>query len=270
MKQHKANIERLGLMPKTLTHVVAVAWLLGGAAPSFAEPIAMPAQSVLSEMMSRQQQMQAELNELRGLVERQGYELEMLKRSNKEAYMDTDQRIRALDEAIHPTAGAGSVPTEVTPVPTIPAVAPTLPSPAPVVIAPPAQTASADDQAKYDQGLKLLRAGQYPSAIKVFDQVIKANPASPNRPNALYWTGEAYVVLGDLKSALNAFEQVVQGSPAHQKAADAQLKMGYIYYDQKNYARARETLNKVKTQFPGTQAATLAEQRLKRMQSEGV
>ncbi|MDD2893984.1 MAG: tol-pal system protein YbgF [Halothiobacillaceae bacterium] len=270
MKQQHSNIGRLGWMPKTLTHVVAVACLLGAAAPSLAEPLAMPAQSVLSEMMSRQQQMQAELNELRDLVERQGYELEMLKRSNKEAYMDTDQRIRALVAIVRPTAGAGSVPTEVTPVPTTPAIVPTAPPPPPVVVAPPAQTASADDQAKYDQGLKLLRAGQYQPAIKMFDQVIKVNPASPNRPNALYWTGEAYVVLGDLKSALNAFEQVVQGSPAHQKAADAQLKMGYIYYDQKNYARARETLNKVKTQFPGTQAATLADQRLKRMQSEGV
>ena len=76
--------------------------------------------------------------------------------------------------------------------------------------------------------------------------------------------------MGDLKSALAAFERVVKESPAHQKAADAELKMGYIYYDQKNYTRARETLNRVKAQFPGTQAATLAEQRLKRMQSEGV
>ena len=187
MKQQHSNIGRLGWMPKTLTHVVAVACLLGAAVPSLAEPLAMPAQSVLSEMMSRQQQMQAELNELRGLVERQGYELEMLKRSNKEAYMDTDQRIRALDAIVRPAAGAASVPTEVTPVPTTPAVVPTVPPPPPVVVAPPAQTASADDQAKYDQGLKLLRAGQYQPAIKMFDQIIKVNPASPNRPNALYW-----------------------------------------------------------------------------------
>ena len=269
MKQHKANIERLGLIPKILAQAVAVALLLGSGASVLAEPGATPAQNVMSEIMNRQQQMQAEMSELRDLVERQGHELEMLKRAQKETYMDTDQRIRALDAVVRPTANTPA-PTGVAPVPTLPPVTPTAPVMQPAPVAPPVQTVSADDQTKYDQGLKQLRAGQYQSAIKTFDQVIKASPPSPNRPNALYWTGEAYVVLGDLKSALNAFEQVVQDSPSHQKAADAQLKIGYIYYDQKNYARARETLNKVKSQFPGTQAATLAEQRLKRMQSEGV
>ena len=264
MKQHQVNIK-----PKALVRAVSIVLLLGGSAAVLAEPVATPAQNVMSEMMNRQQQMQAELSELRDLVERQGHELEMLKRAQKETYMDTDQRIRALDAVVRPTASAPAQ-AGVAPVPTpAPAQvsAPAIP-PAPVVA--PAQVSGVDDQGVYDQGLKQLRAGQYQAAIKTFDQVIKASPASPNRPNALYWTGEAYVVLGDLKSALNAFERVVQDSPAHQKAADAQLKIGYIYYDQKNYARARETLNKVKAQFPGTQAATLAEQRLKRMQSEGV
>jgi len=269
MKQHKVNNVRLGLMPKTLVQAVAMALLLSGGAAMSAEPVATPTQNVMSEIMSRQQQMQVELSELRDLVERQGHELEMLKRAQKETYMDTDQRIRALDATVRPTASAPA-PVGVAPVPMQTPVAPTAPATQPVSVVPPVQTVSVDDQSIYDQGLKQLRAGQYQPAIKTFDQVIKTSPPSPNRPNALYWTGEAYVVLGDLKSALNAFEQVVQDSPAHQKAADAQLKMGYIYYDQKNFARARETLNKVKTQFPGTQAAALAEQRLKRMQSEGV
>jgi len=270
MKKQNLMLKRSSLLPKTLAQAVAVAMLLGAGLPAMAEQLATPTQNVLSEIMNRQQQMQAELSELRDLVERQGHELEMLKRAQKETYMDTDQRIRALDAAVRPAASAPA-PVGVAPVPVPAPVAPTTAQATPPVpVTPPSQVATADDQATYDQGLKLLRAGQYQPAIKMFDQVVKTSPPSPNRPNALYWTGEAYVVLGDLKSALNAFAQVVQDSPAHQKAADAQLKMGYIYYDQKNYARARETLNKVKTQFPGTQAATLAEQRLKRMQSEGV
>lgn len=266
MKQHQVNTKS-----KALARAVSIVLLLGGSTVVLAEPVATPTQNVMSEMMNRQQQMQAELSELRDLVERQGHELEMLKRAQKETYMDTDQRIRALDAVVRPTASAPA-PAGIAPVPTLaPApVAPTAPPTQPAPVATPAQAVSADDQSVYDLGLKQLRAGQYQPAIKTFEQVIKASPPSSNRPNALYWTGEAYVVLGDLKSALNAFEQVVQDSPAHQKAADAQLKIGYIYYDQKNYARARETLNKVKVQFPGTQAATLAEQRLKRMQSEGV
>jgi len=268
MKQQNLMSKHLVLTPKILAQAVTVGMLFAASVPVLAEPVAVatPTQNVMSEIMSRQHQMQAELSELRDLVERQGHELEMLKRAQKETYMDTDQRIRALDAAVRPVASTPA-PAGVAPVPVPVPVTAAAPATQP---APVAQPAAADDQAKYDQGLKLLRAGEYQPAIKTFDQVIKVSPPSPNRPNALYWTGEAYVVLGDLKSALNAFEQVVQDSPAHQKAADAQLKIGYIYYDQKNYARARETLNKVKAQYPGTQAATLADQRLKRMQSEGV
>jgi tol-pal system protein YbgF len=253
----------------TLPTLLVLAMNAGGGVSAWAESA--PAQfavppSVVSDMMGRQQQMQQELAELRDLVERQGYELEMLKRSNKEAYMDTDQRLRALETKASPTA---STPAQVaTVVPPVGATAAAQPPLAPAI--PASGVDAAADQAKYDQGLKLLKAGEYAQAIKMFDQVIKSNPPSPNVPNARYWTGEAYVVLGDSKSALAAFERVVQDSPAHQKAADAQLKIGYIYYDQKNYPSAREILNKVKAQYPGTQAATLAEQRLKRMQAEGV
>lgn len=232
-------------------------------APQAAQP---PNALMLNEALNRMQQMQAELAELRDLVERQGHELEMLKRSNKEAYLDTDRRLGKL-EAGAPAAAAVAASPVIPPASTGSTTAPT--QPAPVVTAPTAP-ASAEDQARYDQGLKQLKAGQYDAAIKTFDGIAKSNPPSPNRPNALYWMGEAYVVQGDLKAALDAFDRVVKESPAHQKAADAQLKMGYIYYDQKNYALARQVLNKVKAQYPGTQAATLAEQRLKRMQSEGV
>jgi len=251
--------------------LAALALVLTSSPGVAAEPVATPTQNILSELMNRQQQLQSELQQLRGMVEQQGYELDVLKRAQKDSYMDTDERIRALDALVRPST---NLPPEVSA--TSPATsaapidaAPTTPV-APALAPPSLQVPNAEDQARYDQGLKQLRAGQYQTAIKTFGQVIKTSPPSPNRPNALYWTGEAYVVLGDSKSALNAFTQVVQESPAHQKSADAQLKIGYIYYDQKNYARARETLNKVKAQFPGTQAATLAEQRLKRMQSEGV
>ncbi len=268
MKHRIPEFKWIGFAPRALVLSVSAAILLGAGAPVVAESAALPTQNLLADVMSRQQQMQTELNELRGLVEQQGYELEMLKRANKEAYADTDQRIRALDAIVRPQADAPTISSPAVSASTNnPQVAPTVPSVPP---APSVPVVAADDQVKYDQGLKLLRAGQYEQAIKTFDAIIKSSPPSANRPNALYWTGEAYVVQGNLKAALGAFEQVVRDSPAHQKAADAQLKIGYIYYDQKNYARAKEILNKVKAEYPGTHAATLAEQRLKRMQAEGV
>ena len=257
------NISSMKISVPLPLRALVVALLI--AQPAWAEPVAQPAvnANMIAEMMSRQQQMQAELGELRDLVERQGHELDMLKRANKETYIDTDRRLSALETNGAPPAAAAN-----TAVPSTAGTPPAgaVPPPAPV----PVPVASADDQAKYDAGMKQLKAGQYEAAIKTFDQIVKQNPPSVNRPNALYWMGETYSVLGDLKAALSAFDRVVKEYPAHQKAADAQLKMGYIYYDQKNYAQAKQMLNKVKAQYPGTQAAALAEQRLKRMQTEGV
>ncbi|MEF3192615.1 MAG: tol-pal system protein YbgF, partial [Halothiobacillaceae bacterium] len=217
-----------------------------------------PSQTIIDEIMQRQQQLQLELRELRDLVERQGYEIEMLRKANKDSYADIDRRLRALEQSPAPVspqaeAAAAPVPTRVLPASAAPIAAPV-----------------GNEQAAYDQAFALLKAGKYEQSIKAFDAFVKAHPSSPYVANAHYWSGEARYVVGNLKGALQQFELVVKGAPAHPKVPDALLKIGYIFYDQKSFAKAREVLNKVKAQFPGSQAASLADQRLRRMQQEGV
>ncbi len=231
-----------------------------------AVPAPTPQQTILNEVMQRQQLLDLEVRELRDLIERQGYELEMLKKASKDSYADTDRRLRTLEQggAAATVAGQDAAPASGEVEPATAATAPQVPQPvAPV-------DPQGGDQAAYDRAFDLLKAGKYDQAIKAFDSFAKTYPSSPNVPNAQYWAGEARYVQGDLKGAMSQFEQVVKGAPAHPKVPDALLKIGYVFYDQKNYAKARETLNRVKSQFPGSQAATLAEQRLKRMQQEGV
>lgn len=224
-----------------------------GAVPAAAPP----SQTIINELMQRQQQLQLEVRELRDLVERQGYELEQLRKANKDSYADTDRRLRALEQAATAPAAA-----EAPAAPSAPAT--------PGVASAPAPASSGQEQAAYDQAFALLKEGKYDQAIKSFDAFVKNHPSSAQVPNAHYWMGEARYVQGDLKGAMQQFELVVKGASAHPKVPDALLKIGYLFYDQKNYAKARETLNKVKEQFPGSQAANLADQRLKRMQQEGV
>lgn len=226
-----------------------------GATPTAAPP----SQTIINELMQRQQQLQLEVRELRDLVERQGYELEQLRKANKDSYADTDRRLRALEQAAASTPPATEAP-----------LASSAPATPPTVAAAPAPAPSGQEQAAYDQAFALLKDGKYDQAIKAFDAFIKNHPSSAQVPNAHYWMGEARYVQGDLKGAMQQFELVVKGAPTHPKVPDALLKIGYLFYDQKNYAKARETLNKVKEQFPGSQAASLADQRLKRMQQEGV
>lgn len=243
-------------------------WGSGDARPLERASAPSPTQSILNEIMQRQQLLEDELRELRDLVERQGHAIEMLKRAQKDSYADTDKRLRQLEQA---GMNGGSIPTPSSQdagAAPVPPSTPTAPIESVAVPAPPADAVG--EQAAYDKAFNLLKSGKYQQAIKAFDRFVNKYPASPLTANALYWGGEARYVQGDLKGAMAQFERVVNGAPAHPKVPDALLKIGYLYYDQKQFAKAREILIKVRDQFPGSQAAKLADQRLKRMQKEGV
>ena len=57
--------------------------------------------------------------------------------------------------------------------------------------------------------------------------------------------------------------------PDSPKASDSLLKMGYIYYEQKDWAASRQALETVVSDYPGTTATRLAHDRLLRMTKEG-
>jgi TolA-binding protein len=63
---------------------------------------------------------------------------------------------------------------------------------------------------------------------------------------------------------------VIDDYPRSRKVPDALLKMGYCNYSLERWDAARETLTRVQADYPETTAARLADQYLKRMESEGV
>jgi TolA-binding protein len=62
---------------------------------------------------------------------------------------------------------------------------------------------------------------------------------------------------------------VVERYPTSPKVAGALLKSGYIYYEKKDWQKARELFVRVKTDYPGTTEARLADKRLQLMDKEG-
>ena len=69
--------------------------------------------------------------------------------------------------------------------------------------------------------------------------------------------------------ALATFNGLVVQYPNSPKAADSRLKTGYIYYEKKDWKQARQSLEAVVSEYPGSTAARLAGDRLKKMKSEG-
>jgi len=230
----------------------------------------------LLDMLNRIEQLQRDVQQLRGDLEVQAHTLEDMQRRQREQYLDIDRRLQQLETGQPGTAPAGGtapVAPPLVPAPVIPAPATSQPPPVPPVTLPavqaPAAAGSADEQAEYDTALAILREGRYAEATQAFNRFLAANPESSYADNANYWLGETYYVTRDFDQALQTFSGLVNNYPQSPKVSDSQLKMGYIYYEKQDWAAARQALESVTSNFPGTTTARLASDRLQRMKKEG-
>ncbi len=156
----------------------------------------------------------------------------------------------------------------VTPPVTVPAAPVMTPPPTFPAATPPTTAASAED-VLFQNAFRQLQAGQYDVAIQSFNQQLSQFPQGTQADSAQYWIGEALYALRQYENALTAFNTVLQRYPSSNKRALALLKIGYIYHEMRDYVSAREILGQVINSFPNTSTARLAEERLRKIRSEG-
>jgi tol-pal system protein YbgF len=238
-------------------------------------------------MLQSVQSLQKEVRELRGEIENQNHELEVLSKRQRDLYVDSDKRLRDLEVGSRGSEGQGAAPNKMS---RSPADAPGNLSGAGVPAGDAAAAAlgavgsgrqagggstSGDatdpeqEGARYAAAFDHLKSGRYRKAIADFRAFIKDYPESRYAANAQYWLGEANYVSSQFKTALGEFGQVVDRYPNSAKVADARLKIGYAHYEMENWEEARTTLGALAKEYPDSTVAKLAEQRLARMKQEG-
>jgi tol-pal system protein YbgF len=203
-------------------------------------------------IVATQQQLEAaraELRTLRGQIEEAKHELETLRQQQRDLYSDLDRRLLLVENgaaggAVEGGAPEGTVPSE-------------------------QSIRSADETSVYSEAFAALKAGRYPDAIRGFELYLAKYPDGPRADNATYWLGEAQFQQKEYAAALKAFQSVIERHPDSPKTADAMLMVGVCQYELKAFRNARATLTKVTTQYPGTEAARLAAERITRMDVEG-
>lgn len=126
------------------------------------------------------------------------------------------------------------------------------------------------DRDNYQVALEMLREERYEQSAASFQQFLVAFPDSELADNAQYWLAESYYASDKFEQALQDFASVIDDYPRSRKVPDALLKMGYCNYSLQRWDEARLTLTRVQADYPETTAARLADQYLKRMESEGV
>jgi tol-pal system protein YbgF len=204
----------------------------------------------LLEMAQRIDALQAELRAMRGDVELLQNQSEGGKAQTRSLYGDLEKRIAAL-ETLGGVGGAAAAPGALTP------GAPGSAAPPPV--------AAGGEQASYDAAFNALKGGDYPGAISGFRTFVETYPASPLASNAQYWLGEAHYVTREYQAAIAAFQKVTTQWPDSRKAPDAMVKIGFTQSALGRNGDARVTLEDVVRRYPGTEAAQLATERLKRL-----
>lgn len=187
-------------------------------------------------------QLASEVRDLRGDVERLHYDIDTANKRNKDLYSDLDRRLTKLENE-----GKARL-----------AMAPVIANAPPV---PPGQ----EEESAYLATFEKLRAGQYDDAIAGFRNNVTTWPQGKYADNSWYWLGESYYAKKDYDSALDAFRNLTTNFPSSPKVPDALLKVGMAQAEKKQLAEARATLQKVVSEYPNTNAASLAKARLEQL-----
>jgi tol-pal system protein YbgF len=187
--------------------------------------------------------------ELRGRTESLEHDADNQSKRQRELYADLDMRIQNLERR------GGSGPVNVLDGGSL------APGQLPVP--------GGSDRDNYQAAFELLKEQRYEPAAMAFQQFLVSYPDSQLADNAQYWLAESYYVTQKYDQALTEFEKVINSYPTSRKVPDALLKVGYCNYELNRWNDARGALARVQADYPDTTAARLAEQRIKRMDTDG-
>ena len=249
----------------------------------------------MSLLLDQIRELRAEVQTLRGMVEEHGYEIQRMQQDSLDRYTDLDSRISTLFEELDgvsssapisvpgtATAAGGNTAAEsgatgnissVSPIASDPTVVssssmPATQTPAAGVssmtsaspAAPTMQPGLLTEQQLYELALdSLLQQQAYQQSISQFDQYLQQYPSGRFVTNAHYWKGQAYVNLSMFQEARGAFETIINDYPDGRKIEDAMYSLGTVYHQLGDTTRARQMLQDVRTRFPNTSAANLAD-----------
>lgn len=186
---------------------------------------------------------QNEVNELRGAIEVQNYQLEKILERQRELYLEIDKRIESVLTAVPSQSVASNVPSSTQ-----------VDTPAPI---------SANENDAYDKAVNLiLKDKLYDQAIPEFQAFLQNFPNSDYIPNAKYWLGQLLFNKQDWEGAGEQFQSLVSQFPDSTKRADALLKLGITEMERANIARAKQLWEQVITEFPDSSSSKLAAKRI--------
>ena len=137
----------------------------------------------------------------------------------------------------------------------------------PVAVTVDGQEFKADPAEKrdFEAALAVFRSGKFADAAGVFSSFIQRYPKSGYVPSARFWLGNAYYATRDYKPAIGNFQQILATAPQHMRAPDSALSIANCQIELKDTKAARKTLEDLIKDYPASDAATAAKERLSKL-----
>jgi tol-pal system protein YbgF len=122
-----------------------------------------------------------------------------------------------------------------------------------------------EESRAFDAAMAALRASQFARAAELFANMRIRFPSTGYMGHALFWEGNAHYAARQYAPAVQSFERLVQTLPQHPKAAESLLSLASCHVELKDVRAARAALERLVKDYPNTEAAATARERLTRL-----
>jgi tol-pal system protein YbgF len=117
----------------------------------------------------------------------------------------------------------------------------------------------------YEDALAVFRNGDFAAATTAFNDFVKRNPKSGYVVPSLFWLGNAQYANRSYANAIANFNTLLSKAPNNMRAAESMLSVANCQLELKDIKVARKTLAEVVKNYPHTEAATAATERLAKL-----
>lgn len=213
----------------------------GAATTEQVTPSAAPEEFGVVLLLQQIQELEEELQALRGQMEELRHEVDADRKAARSRYIDLDSRISAVMNQAESQELAA--------------------------VAADAENQSENDLNAYTTARELLLARDYDGALAEFQQYLASYPEGEFVPFAHFWRGEIFRTKEkpDRASAIKEFQYVVDEYPDHSQAPAALYKLASLQAEKGDVDKAKVTLKRLTKQYEGSNEARLAERMLEQL-----
>ena len=210
----------------------------------------------LVDLVQQVDNLQQEVQRLVGQLEEQSYKMEQLRKTQRDTYVDIDQRLQGVEQRNQAFAGG---PTDLSPEPPLTTLLPNLPD---SVAGTPVPQSSLQVEASLADNNPVETVTDPSDAAQPSGSAVVAMPPSiaaaalPNEDNeatkAAYKAAFSLLKAGQYDDSITAFNSFLEKYPNSQYADNAQYWLGETFYVRREFEPAVEQYQKLIQSYPAS------------------